>query len=144
MAVSEISDPVTFDVERGAIGKFARALGETDPVFFDPAAARAQGYRDVLAPPTFPMTFTGPPVPGLTMPSEGNIHGEQEFTYHQPIVAGDRVTVTRGLTSVRERDGRSGRMRLVTIESTGTDEDGKLVFTSRQVIIVRLSTGQRS
>lgn len=134
------SSPVTVEVERGAIRRFAEALGETDPACFDVEAARAAGYRDLLAPPTFPMTFGGAPVPGLQLPPAGNIHGEQEFAYRRPIVAGDRITVVRLLADDRERTGRSGRMRLVTVKSTGVDAAGQAVFTARQVIIVRLTT----
>lgn len=134
------SAPVTVEVERGAIRRFATALGETDPACYDVEAARAVGYRDLLAPPTFPITFGGGPIPGLDLPPAGNIHGEQEFAYQRPIVAGDEITVERRLTGTKERTGRSGKMRLVTIESTGTDAAGQEVFTSRQVIIVRLTT----
>jgi len=133
------SEPATNEVERGAIRKFATATGETDPIFFDVEAARAAGYRDLLAPPTFAVTLSSGPMPGLNMPSAGNIHGEQEFIYSKPIVAGDEITVVRSMVDSKEREGRSGKMRIVTFESRGTNQDGDLVFTAHQVIIVRLS-----
>jgi acyl dehydratase len=134
------SDPVTSDVERGAIRKFALALGETDPVFFDVAAARAAGYRDLLAPPTFGVTIPSGPVPGVQLPPAGNIHGEQEFIFGPPIFAGDQITVVRQLAGMKERDGRSGKMQVYTFENRATNQDGDLVYTARQVIIVRLTS----
>lgn len=141
MSTTEVqqSAPARTEVERGAIRRFAQALGETDPVFFDVAAARAAGYPDLLAPPTFAVTLASGPIPGLQMPSAGNIHGEQEFSYRRPIYAGDKIDVVRSLIDTKEREGRTGRMRLVTFESRATDEGSELVFTARQVIIVRLS-----
>jgi acyl dehydratase len=131
------SDPVTNEVERGAIRKFATALGETDAVFYDVDAARAAGYRDLLAPPTFVVTMGSGPVPGVELPPAGNLHGEQEIVLNRPIVAGDLITVVRSLAGTKERDGRTGKMRIYTFENRGTNQDGDLVFLSRQVIIVR-------
>jgi acyl dehydratase len=134
------SDPVTTEAERGAIRKFALALGETDPIFFDVLAAQAAGYRDLLAPPTFAVTMPSGPVPGVQLPPAGNIHGEQEFIFGQPIVAGDEITVVRQLAGMKEREGRSGRMQVYTFENRATNQDGELVYTARQVILVRLTS----
>ena len=45
--------PFTVAVERRWIRTFARAIGDDDPVAHDVAAARAAGYSDLAAPPTF-------------------------------------------------------------------------------------------
>jgi acyl dehydratase len=133
------SEPVTSEAERGAIRKFALAVGETDPIFFDVTAARAAGYRDLVAPPTFAVTVPSGPVPGVELPPAGNIHGEQEFIFGQPIIAGDQITVVRQCVDVKEREGRSGKMRIYTFENRATNQDGEPVYKARQVIIVRLS-----
>ena len=44
---------VSFPVERDHVVQFADAIGTDDPVFRDPEAARAAGYPDQVAPPTF-------------------------------------------------------------------------------------------
>lgn len=138
--IGALSEPLVAELERGAIRKFATALGETDPVFFDVEAARSRGYRDLLAPPTFAATLGSNPVPDVALPPAGNIHGEQEFVFNSPMFAGDKISVVRGLVNIRERDGGSGKMQIYTFEIRGTAQDGNLVFTARQVIIVRLTT----
>ncbi|MCL8206846.1 MAG: MaoC family dehydratase N-terminal domain-containing protein [Actinomycetia bacterium] len=130
------SEPVTVEVEKGAIRRFAEALGETNPVYFDEAAARAAGYRSLLAPPTFPVTLGRVPVPGLVLPPAGLIHGEQAFEYGEPIVAGDVITLTSMLEDVKTRSGRQGTMTILTLRTEGVNQSGALAFVSRATIIV--------
>ena len=47
------SEPVVHDVEKGAIRRFAEALGDPNPIYVDEEAARAAGYPALVAPPTF-------------------------------------------------------------------------------------------
>ena len=63
-AIGRESKPAINEVEKGSIRKFAEAIGETNPIYFEEAAARAAGYRSVVAPPTFPTTLRAPS--GLT------------------------------------------------------------------------------
>ncbi len=132
----EKSEPRVHEIEKGAIRRFAEALGETNPVYFDEQEARRRGYRGLLAPPTFPVTLRRSPVPGLTMPRAGVIHGEQEFIYGEPICSGDVITVTAWLEDVRERRGSRGVMTLVTVASEGVHQNGAMAFQSRSTMIV--------
>ena len=134
--LGERSELLSHEIEKGAIRRFAEALGETNPVYFDEDAARQAGYRGVLAPPTFPVTLKRNPVPGLTMPGAGVIHGEQEFVYGEPICSGDLITVTAWLADVQVRQGRRGLMTLVTIAGEGWHRDGEMAFQARSVLIV--------
>lgn len=138
------SEPVVTEVDRSAIRRYAAAIGEIDPACFDIDAAREAGHADLLAPPTFVYTLSSGTVPGVSLPPAGNLHGEQEFEFHRPVVAGDQVSVVRRLVDTKVRDGRSGRMRIHTFENQGTDEAGELVFVARQVILVPLRDGDES
>ena len=73
-AVGLVSAPQDFDVEKGAIRRFAEAIGDTNPLYLDEAYARARGYASVIAPPTFPTTFRVP-LPIEIDPSH-ILHGE--------------------------------------------------------------------
>ena len=58
------SEPVAYEIDNTGCRQFARAVGYTDPVFFDEAAAKARGYRGILAPPGFlghPIVIPGQP-----------------------------------------------------------------------------------
>jgi acyl dehydratase len=134
--VGRRSEPVSVEVEKGAIRRFAEALGETNPLYFDEEAARAAGFRSIVAPPTFPVTLGRVPVPGLVLPPAGLIHGEQEFEYGEPIVAGDVITLTSMLEDVKTRTGRQGTMTILTLRTEGVNQTGALAFVSRATIIV--------
>jgi acyl dehydratase len=132
--VGQTSAPQDFAVERGAIRRFAEAIGDTNPLYLDPAAARAAGYADVIAPPTFPTTFRVP-LP-ITIEMSHVLHGEQEYAYTRPIVAGETLRCTATLVSLREREGSLGKMTFIVAEIAGSDATGASVFTGRSTIIV--------
>ena len=97
-----------YEVGRAKIAEFAAALGDPDPVYRDPAAARAAGHPDVIAPPTFAIVVTprgGDVVladPDVALDYSRVVHGEQRFIHHRPIRAGDRLVAT-----THDRRGRA-------------------------------------
>ena len=121
------SDPVVFEVEKGAIVSLAEAIGDPRPE-----------YREgVAAPPTFPTTFRMP-VPGLADVDPARfLHGEQEYEYDRPLRAGDRITCVARIANVTEKDTRVGRATFVVAEIDGRDEAGEPVFTGRATLLVR-------
>lgn len=131
------STPRLHEVERGAVRKFSAALGFTpSSIYVSEVAAQQAGYRDVVAPPTFAVTLLPWEIPGLTLPSAGVLHGEQEFVWDGPICAGDRVVVTGWVDEVKTRSSQSGQMTLITIASEGVRESGEPLFRSRSLLIV--------
>src|SRR3979490_1419531 len=105
-ATGREAKPAINEVEKGSIRRFAEAIGETNPIYFEEAAARAAGYRSVVAPPTFPTT----PRAGsdlreslLLSPGKHLLQAEQSFEYARPIVAGDRLTVRSKVVEVAQR-----------------------------------------
>jgi acyl dehydratase len=147
-----------YEVGREKIREFAEALGGGDPgafvdlplgarvgpehvhpVHVDPEAARAQGYPDVIAPPTFAVIVAQRCDAQLLRDPEVGIdftrvvHGEQSFVHHRPIVAGDRLVSVLHVDSVRSAGGHS----MVTTRSEIATEDGERVCTATSLIVVR-------
>ena len=50
--IGTVLEPVVAEVEKGEIRQFAAAIGATDPIHTDLAAAQAAGYPNLVAPPT--------------------------------------------------------------------------------------------
>lgn len=131
----------THEIEKGAIRRFADAIGDRNPLHHDEAAAIASGFRSLVAPPTFAFTLR----PGsdvrasLHLDWRKVLHGEQRFTFARPIVAGDTVGVWSRLENLYEKKGASGAMDFVVVETTGVDESGRWIYRSRSVTIVRCS-----
>ena len=128
-------------VERGKIRELALALGLQDPVHLDLDAARAAGYDDLLAPPTFTRQFwhendDNDPLPNLGFVPERRLHGEQEWEFHKPIVAGMVLRGRNVIISTREREGRrGGKMTFVIVETRFVDQSGDLVQVARRTLI---------
>lgn len=139
-ATGRESKPAVNEIEKGAIRRFAEALGETNPIYFEEAAARAAGYRNVVAPPTFPTSLRagGDLREGLMLsPGKHLLQAEQSFEYARPIVAGDKLTVKSRISEVAQRATPSGPTDVVVIEDEGRDESGEVVYRSRQLWVVR-------
>ena len=106
-------------VGREKVREFARAVFATNPVNLDVAAASAAGYADIVAPPTFAVVVQEHTLAQLLSEPDAGIdfsrvvHGDQRFSYSRPIVAGDELTATLTVTSVKTLGGNA----MVTAES---------------------------
>jgi len=137
--IGRTSEPVLHEVEKGAIRRFAEALGDPNPLALDEAVARAAGHPGLVAPPTFALTLGWGERfrHSLDLGTRSVLHGEQSFEFGRTIVAGDRLTVRSKVADVQERSGASGPMDVIVIEDEGRDEQGALVFRSRATFILR-------
>jgi len=127
------------EVEKGAIRRFAEAIGDHNPIYFDEAAARAAGHERIPAPPTFVTSLRPPDIrEGMGVDMRRLLHGEQSFDVKRPLHAGDRVRVVARVADVSEKTGRSGTMDVLVTEQIGTDADtGALMFVGRSTVLIR-------
>jgi acyl dehydratase len=128
-----------YEVGREKIAEFATALGDPDPAYRDPAAARALGHADVIAPPTFAIVLSlgaGHVVvedPEVGIDYSRVVHGEQRFTHHRPVRAGDRLIATATIDAVKTVAGND----MLTTRVDLTTEDGEPVCTTRSMLVAR-------
>jgi acyl dehydratase len=133
------SAAVSYDVEKGAIRRFAEAIGDDNPIFYEAQAAQAAGFKTVVAPPTFLCTFRAQALPDLKIVFSGRVrlNGGNEYEYYRPVYAGDTITVTAKYADVNERTGRTGKMVFVITEYTFTNQHGEVVAKGRNTGIMR-------
>ena len=128
--------PAAYEVSRAKIREFADAVGETSPICHDVDAARAAGHRDLVAPPTFAVipAFRGlyEVMSRVGAPLHQQVHGEQGFTHHRPIVAGDELVTTATLERTRAVAGN----HFLTVSAVVADASGAPVTTARSVVVV--------
>ena len=131
--------PFDVDVEKGAIRRYAEAIGETSGIYFDEAFARSLGYLGIVAPPTFPTTFRPPSKPAWILGlDEGRfLAGEQGFRYRRPILAGDRLQCELRLVDVQDKRSSKGDMALIIQDLIVTAPSGDMVCVNRRVVIYR-------
>lgn len=126
-------------VGREKVREFARAVFATSPLNHSVDAAVAAGFADVVAPPTFAVVVQEATLAQLLAEPDAGIdfsrvvHGEQRFSYSRPIVAGDELTATLSVTSVKSLGGHS----MVTAESAVVDASGSHVVTAISTLVVR-------
>jgi acyl dehydratase len=125
------------------IARFARATGETNPIYFDPAAAKAAGHPDVVAPTLFPYVIRmhastlvpadqlepdgSPSADVPPLPTRRAMAGETRVELGAPVVAGDVVSVEKRLADMYEKEGRSGPLVFLEMEFTFTNQRGEMV-----------------
>ncbi|WOC13230.1 FAS1-like dehydratase domain-containing protein [Gordonia sp. MP11Mi] len=143
LAPGDTLDVVSFEVEAGKIGEFARATQASDPVHTDPHTAIRAGFTAVAATPTH-VVVAGHHrnqqefVRALDMDIKRIVVGSVRWDYARPLVAGDQLTGTRCvLSDERKRGKRGGLMRLVTLETAWVDSAGQAAVTQREVLIER-------
>lgn len=128
-----------FDIRTEEIRAFAEAVGDLNPLYLDPEAAKQAGYPNVIAPPTFCMNMRGgrmlPEVPlesGFT-----SLHAGQEFEFYDEIYAGQTYSAVGKLVEVYEKTGRSGPLGVIVREMAVKDATGKTVLVLRERQMVR-------
>lgn len=128
-------------IERGRLRFFAKAIGETNPVYTDLEAARAAGYSDLPAPPTF--LFAAELDSGamferldaMAIPLGKLLHGEQGFEYFAPVVAGDTVTVRTRVADIYVK--KNGALEFVEMLAQVSNQRGEHVANLRSLTVVR-------
>ena len=129
----------TYAVGREKVREYAAAVGVDDPRCLDPEAARAAGFADVVAPPMFAAVYCAPAIgPAILDPEVGidfarMVRGAQEFTWHEPVVAGDEITTEVELAERGERGG----MGFFTFTTRSVNQRGELVCEGTWTNIVR-------
>ncbi len=136
--------PYVVHVERGKIKEFARAIGDLSPFYLDDEVGRASPWGDIIAPPTFAITFrderadTASLLKDLGTDISRILHGEQEFEHYKPIRPGDTLLCRGRISDIYEKSGKSGPMAFVVRETTITDADHDVVAKVRGITVVRL------
>ena len=129
----------TYVVGREKVREFAAAVGELSPLSRDVSAARAEGYADVVAPPTFAIVLAlGASEKVVKDPELGLdytrvVHSEQRFTYVRPIVAGDELRVTTSIESVRSVAGND----IITTRADIATVEGESVCVAHSQLLSR-------
>ncbi|MEX1141788.1 MAG: MaoC family dehydratase N-terminal domain-containing protein [Thermoleophilaceae bacterium] len=131
--------PFEYEVGKEKIREYADAVGEDDRVYFDRAAAKEAGFRDVPAPPMFAVVYSaGGIAPAILDPEVGidfalMVHGGQELEWGEPVCSGDTITTVAECKRIFEQDGKG----FYVFESVSTNQDGQEVVRGTWTNIVR-------
>lgn len=131
-------DAGTFTVTREQILAFVAATGDTNPLFTDDEVARAQGYRGILAPPTFFTTFrTAAGLDPKVTYGDTGFHAGQDYEFLEPIYIGDTITAKAKVRDVYAKTGRTGTMVFTARETAYYNQEGRLVARTESSMVRR-------
>jgi acyl dehydratase len=131
-------EPRSYQIEREMVRRFARAVGDPNPLWQDEKYAKASHYGGIIAPPTFVLAI------GLeefvedvmSLASFGTVlMGGTEVECYQPVRLGDVITASFKISSLRERQGKTGKMAFMTFDSSYKNQKQELVAKCRQMVI---------
>jgi acyl dehydratase len=134
---------ISFNVDREHVGAFAAAIGEDNPVFTDPAAAREAGHPEQLAPPTFVTVMQILASAQVVLDRDLGldysrvVHGEQEFRWSRQVMAGDVLSAVPRIADIYAK----GPLEFLVLESDITDASGETVVTARTTLLSRGAAG---
>jgi len=149
--IGKADEVVIMEVEKGAIKKFADAIADLNPLYWDEEYARNSGFGTIVAPPGFfgwptrwqcAMPFFSPlrqevidtlSQVGLSRILDGGI----EYDFYHPVRAGDTLSSLSKIKDIRERETKTGKMVFSITETTYTNQNGDVVAKARQTIIHR-------
>jgi acyl dehydratase len=133
-----------YEVGREKIREFADAIGDPNPVYRDPEAAKALGHPDVVAPPTFPIVISMPAAdqvvydPALGLDWARVVHGDQRFTHERPMRPGDRVVAVVTVAAIKSFAGND----MISLMTEMSTVDGELISTARALLVARAEAEQ--
>jgi acyl dehydratase len=128
-----------YEVSRAKIREFAESIGDDNPLYTDPAAARAAGYPDVIVPPTFLTIINLAAInvvvedPDLGLDYSRMVHGDQTFTYHRSVHAGDQLRVVVHIDDIMYRAGND----FINMRADIWDADDQIVVVTKAQLVVR-------
>ncbi len=133
-----------YEIEKGMIQRFARAVDDSNPLWQDEEYAQKTKYGGIIAPPLFVVILGFDEFEQQMANLMGaRLHGSTEFEYFAPVRPGDVITASRKIADIRERAGKKlGKMAFVTVEITYKNQRGELVARCRQTIIGYKAQGE--
>lgn len=134
--IGKRSNSVKNVVERGAVKKFAEAIGDCHPIFVDEEFGKETRYKQNIAPTTFPRVFDYGKIENFHLPNVGLIHGEQIFEYKRPLFVGETIYCYTEIKDYYEKKGGHGFMGFLVLSDNGEDQGGNLVFTAKSIVII--------
>jgi acyl dehydratase len=140
-----------YDVTKKDIKRFAQAIGEANPIHFDEDYAKSTKYGTIIAPPLFCHMFTFEDVPSNRLPSDGSpieidvpvpaqrtVGGGSSYEIFQWVKAGDKITAKSTLKDVFTKEGRSGRLYFIVVDTEFSNQKNESVAKETATYIKRV------
>ena len=137
------SDPVTYVVEKHSIEHFARAIGESNPIYFDEQFAK-DNVGGIIAPPTFIRLFRPKRLEKQFPDSFSNlVDGGSSYTFYEKIFVGDKITVVSKLKDLFIKSGSFGDM-MFKISLTSYTNQKNILVAEQEITTILYGKGEKT
>ena len=139
-SIGRRSESRKITLERGQMKLFAKAISETNPIYFDEVIAQEQGYPDIIAAPTFgtSLRLLAPSIElsyeSLGIDYQRLLHAEESFEYFFTLYAGDEVVLVGEVADVFER--KAGQLQFIVIK-THIHKNTQLAQTITSTLVMK-------
>lgn len=139
--INKTYPPIIFDIEKQRVRFFSKAIGQTDPVYFDEDIAKENGFPSLLAPPTFLTTISHEQenpyqyLHDLSIDMKNVLHAGQSYKYHHLVFAGDQITMESKIKNMYDKKDRS--LQFIEFESIFLNQNKKLTVESLSTLVIR-------
>jgi acyl dehydratase len=142
-------------VSKRDIRRYALAIDDPNPAYYDHKAAKKGKYGKMASPPGYVCwavqdpklekrvqdldedglsNFVGvPEFPNAW--SLGWVRAGEEYEFFKPVFEGDQISVKVKLLDVYEKEGRSGHLIFTNSEATYTNQNGELLAKQKITMI---------
>ena len=147
-SIGYVTAPIYVDIERGRIRFFSSVIGERGGIHHDLETARAAGYPDLVAPPTFVTTLLMDSTAQLAEQKKPSVmdlmgcnfkrllHGVESYEYRAPIIAGETLKVMTEVTGFE--DTKSGKLEIGKAKTSIESDQRGLLITVSTTLLHRL------
>lgn len=134
-----LGEPDSMLIEYGAVRKMALAVENFNPIHYDEPAARALGYRGVVAPwPLLWLVFFNCSAFGLHFSfGKATVHGQDTYEFHEPMIVGDTITASAFVRETTVKQGKSGLMGMLVARREFHNQNGQLCAVMETTLLRR-------
>ena len=134
-------------LSRAQLNFFAKATGQTNPIYFDHAAALKAGYPDLVAPPTWPALLDGltnegklPVIEAMQLVLENVLHGEQAFEYFGLLFAEEKIQIHSEIVDIYDK--KAGALEFIVQQNSYLRGSGEVILNSRYTLVYVTNRGR--
>ena len=145
--IGKVDPPHVREVEKGAIRRYAEAVGNDNPLYSDEEYAKKSRYGSIIATPGFfgwsvkPVSSSEGIVGLMTALINGGFYrildGGISYEFYLPVRAGDTLVASPKVKDVTSKEGKTGTMILCHFETTYLNQNGDMVAKAYQTLIGR-------
>ncbi len=142
--VGQAEKPFVLKVEEGAIQRYARAVGDANPLYNNVQYAAQSKWGRLMAPPAFggwPVEAEGfdmikfvARLIGLGAPA-GLLDGGVDYEFYSDVGAGDTLVAVTRVESIEGRETKLGATMITVVETTFTNQKGARAFVMRNTFL---------